>query len=104
MISIPVYEPKVVDGHGDPVDGGELLGTLENCDVYPTGSTETAFRTSSVIDGITVLCPSMIDGITPQHEIEYLGKRYKIVGEIGIWRYLDGTAAGCQINASRGQG
>lgn len=101
---VTVTPPVQRDSFGDPIPGSGTPEDVEGCTVYPRGaSTEQEFRASTVIDGITILMPGERD-IDPAAKLTWRGKDYDVVGEPGIWPYLDGEIAGTQINAKRAQG
>jgi hypothetical protein len=88
------------DGFGNPVAAGDPV-TWEGCAFYPRGaSTEATGREMTVIDGYTALVPERVT-IDANGEIEWAeepGTWRKIVGKAGVWKHLDGTFAGTQIN------
>ena len=103
--TVYIHAPVELDSFGDPVAGAAPAPVVvDGCAVYPRGaSTETEFRASTVIDGITILMPGDID-VDSQASIEWRDRRYDVVGEVGIWTYLDGTSAGTQVNGKRAVG
>jgi hypothetical protein len=95
------------DGRGDPITPASPalpLQVIHGCAVYPRGaSTETEFRASTVVDGITVLIPGRYD-VASTSQIEWDGVVYDVVGDPGIWTHLGGQVAGTQVNCKVGRG
>lgn len=94
----------VEDDYGNPTTPG-ASEVFTGCAVYPRGtSTEDDGRAATVIDGYTILIPPRYTTpISPRGQFEWArqpGVWRKVVGNPGLWPFLDGSLAATQVNVS----
>jgi len=95
------------DRWGDDLPAGDPI-VVEDVVTYPRRSDET--NQNSVITGINAIfpvganVPEAIDAVVVGIEIdgggrwvEGTGVRYEVVGDPGVWSYLDGEEAGTEV-------
>lgn len=100
-----LYTPPGGDQGGihDPADPS-TPSTFEKCQVFPRRSTEATGRESTTIVGMTALIPDVDAELDPDGTLTWRGKVYKIDGEPGPWRFMDGEGACLEVAMRRAQG
>lgn len=99
--TVSVLHPPALDRYGDPVAGSATTVDYSGCAVWPSGSTEQNFGSSTVTDGIEVLLPPGAI-VAPADRLVIGGNTYQVQGRPFAWRSeLTGTDAGVLVSAVR---
>lgn len=111
MPDVAIIPSGGTDRWGDPVEPGDPI-VVRRVTTYPRRSDET--NQNSVITGINAIfpphaeVPEAIDSVRVGIEIAEdgtmvrgSGKKYEVVGDPGVWEYLDGTGAGIEVALER---
>lgn len=114
MPDVAIIPSGGTDRWGDPLEPGDPI-VVRRVTTYPRYSEET--NQNSVITGITAIfpprteVPEAIDSVVVDIEVADdgtmvpgTGRRYEVIGDPGVWEYLDGTGAGTEVALTRWSG
>jgi hypothetical protein len=114
MSDVAIVPAGGTDRWGDPLPSGEPV-VVRNVVTYPRRTDET--DTGSVITGINAMfprrdvLPDAVDSVlvdvrltTDGSLVEGTGTAYEVVGDPGVWSYLDGSLAGVEVALRRARG
>jgi len=92
---------QATDDFGDPIPPAPTPYEVAGCVVYPRTTSESDFRSDTVVEGLIALLPVKADTLHSTDQVSYRGRWYDIDGAIGQWTYLSGQNAGAQIQLKR---
>jgi hypothetical protein len=99
--SVVVKRPPTPSRLGDPTTGA-VVGTLENCIVWPRSSTENADRGIVGMEGFHIWAPAPTAVVPDSSDVvEVRGATYNIEGTPGDWRTKRGRQKGLLFEVGR---
>lgn len=114
MPDVAILPSGGTDRWGDPLEPGDPI-VVRDVVTYPRRSDET--NQNSVITGINAIfqpgaeVPEAIDAVVVGIDIapdgtwvQGTGRRHEVVGDPGVWTYLDGEEAGTEVALKRVSG
>lgn len=89
------------DPVGNPIQGTDDSYEIKGCAVYPIGTSEADYRSSTVTENLILLAPVEESTLDSGLAVVRRGRTYSIDGEPQPHVFLDGTLAGTQVTLRR---